>query len=52
MDTIIEEILNDIWLWNKAAISLTLDGLDFWYRMVNVRVETLRQEQEKQKKQD
>lgn len=46
---IITEFLNDIYLWNKAILSLSLDGIDFWYRMVTLRYESLRQSQGKDK---
>jgi len=52
MDTIIEEMINDFVLWNKAAVSLATDSANFWYKMVLARYETLRQEQEESKKKE
>jgi hypothetical protein len=50
MDTIIEEFINDITLWGKAAVSLALDGYSLYYNLLLNRYEYLRQKQEEIKK--
>ena len=52
MDTIIDELINDMTLWGKAMISLTMDGCTLYYNLLLNRYEHLRQKQEEKDKQD
>ena len=53
MDTIIDELINEMTLWGKAMIGVTLDSCTLYYNILLNRYEYLRQKQEAEKaKQD